>query len=281
MLTISLDTNITSDSPDIPRRSQAASELLEPTLSKINYNTDSHNGLKSYRSISPSQTASSQSSAADVPHVKEKTKEVEKDSATEDSYRSHSHLVHRKRRDKDNSLMAMAMVTPRLTPSSPKTPYRHDSGIRAGRASSSHRKDRTPEEQAAHEMRKAARRAAKLKSAESESAVADGPADVPVPSSEVSRRMASRRHTTTHRSKEDGDKRLKLLDMMKWPFIAKVKNPITERPKFSSDGERPIAATRKERDEKEKHRAEHDREARRAIMQMKDDEGIRIRREER
>ena len=203
-------------------------------------------------------------------HSSRHSSSKEKDSPTEESHRHHS---HRKRRDSENSLKAL------FTPTSPKKPDRHDSGYSQGSGGSQNR-HRTPEEQAAHEKRKAEYRAAKAKLAESESAVVDGHADVPLTRPESSRRMSSRRHSTSHGSKED-HKRPDFLDtkkgesVVKSPFIAKkgephikeevkeVKKPIMERPRYSIDGERPSATAVKELGRVHSHRergARHSRE---------------------
>ena len=205
----------------------------------------------------------------------------EKDSLTDDS--------HHRRRDSGNSFKAL------FTPTSPKKSDRRDSGYSQG-SGGSHRKQRTPEEQEAHEKRKAEHRAAKAK--ESESAAVDGPARP-----EASRRISSRQHSTSHSSKEDRrPKMLKGESIVESPFIAKkdephikeevkeVKKPIMERSRFSVGGETPNSAARnekgrahshrdrgarhnrerktddrhnKERDEKDKDKVEQEREARR------------------
>ena len=187
------------------------------------------------------------------------SKEKDKGSPTEDSHRPHS---HRKRRDSENSSKAL------FTPTSPKKqPSRHDSGYSQGSGSSSHRRHRTPEEQTAHDKRKA-ERAAKAKLAESGGVVVDGPADGPAAAPDVPRRQSSRRHSHSHGSKDD-DNRPRLLrgeSVVKSPFMAskdqphvkeevkEVKKPIIERPRFSIDGERPPIAARKEKGRSHSHR---------------------------
>lgn len=200
-------------------------------------------------------------------HSSRHSSSKEKDSPSEDSHRPHS---HRRRRDSDNSLMAM------FTPTSPKKqPSRHDSGYSQGSGGSSHRRHRTPEEQAAHDKRKA-ERAAKAKPTESESAVVDGPAGVPVVVPNVPRRLSSRRHSHSYGSKSD-DKRPQILkgeSVVKSPFMARkdephikeevkeVKKPIIERPRFSIDGERPPSAVRKEKGRSHSHRDRGSRHSR-------------------
>lgn len=203
--------------------------------------------------------------------------------------------LHRKRRESENSLKNMFFGTP---PVSPKRPSRHDSGVSAGSTSPhtrKHRSDRTPEEQAAHDMRKAARAAASLKAAESGSAVADELASPEIGSSSAPIRRSSTRRQSSSRSSgaRDGEKP-KLLDMkgesvIKAKLIATPKPhiksevkrsskvPIIDRPRFSMDGERPkhlersnstrhhhSSSSRKEREEIERHKAEEDRELRKA-----------------
>lgn len=210
--------------------------------------------------------------------------------------------LHRRRRESENSLKNMFFGT--SPPTSPKKPSRHDSGVSAGSTSPhnrKHRSDRTPEEQAAHEMRKAARVAAKLKAAESGSAVADEPASPEIGSSSVpTRRSSTRRHSSSRSSgARDGDeKKPKLLDMkgesvVKTKLIATEKPhikeelkrsdskkvPIIDRPRFSMDGERPNlgrsnssrhhqshrpSSSRKVKDERDRHKSEEDRELRKA-----------------
>lgn len=194
--------------------------------------------------------------------------------------------LHRRRRESENSLKNMF-----FTPPSPRKPSRHDSGVSAGSTSPSSRKyrsERTPEEQAAHEERKAARQAAKLKAAESEGAVLDEP------TASSSRRHSSSRSTHT---RDDGEKKPKLLDMkgesvIKAKLIAidkphiketvakNTKVPIIDRPRFSIDGEPPrylersntsrnynshrSSSDRKAREERDRRKAEEERELRKA-----------------
>jgi hypothetical protein len=203
--------------------------------------------------------------------------------------------LHRKRRESVNSLKNMFFGAP---PVSPKRPSRHDSGVSAGSTSPhtrKHRSDRTPEEQAAHDMRKAARAAASLKAAESGSAVADDLASPEIGSSSVPTRRSSTRRQSSSRSSgaRDGEKP-KLLDMkgesvIKAKFIATPKPhikseikksskvPIIDRPRFSIDGERPkplersnstryhhSSSSRKAREGNERYKADEDRELRKA-----------------
>jgi len=194
--------------------------------------------------------------------------------------------LHRRRRESENSLKNMFFAPP-----SPRKLSRHDSGISAGSTSPSSRKyrsERTPEEQAAHEERKAARQDAKLKAAEYEGAVLDEP------TASSSRRHSSSRSTHT---RDDGEKKPKLLDMkgesvIKAKLIAidkphiketvekSTKVPIIDRPRFSMDGERPrylersntsrnynshrSSSDRKAREERDRHKAEEERELRKA-----------------
>lgn len=211
--------------------------------------------------------------------------------------------LHRRRRESENSLKNMFFGT--TPPTSPKKPSRHDSGVSAGSTSPhsrKHRSDRTPEEQAAHEMRKAARAAARLKAAESGKAVADEHASPEIGSSSIPTRISSTRRHSSSRSSgaRDGDgKKPKLLDMkgesvVKAKLIATEKPhvkeevkrsdskkvPIIDRPRFSMDGERPkhlerststqhhhsqrASSSRKVREERARHRSEEERELKKA-----------------
>jgi hypothetical protein len=177
MLTRSLGTNIASGTSDISRPSQEASGLSEPTLSDIRYNTVSHDGLKSRRSISPSHTTSSQSL---VPYSSDNSKvsangmnllgfdnhsrkhrsskhstSSSRHSGIGDSSHVESHCPDRKSRESESSLKAF------FSPSSPNLPTRlgrHDSGIASASFQSKQRSNRTPVEQVAHEKRKGERR---------------------------------------------------------------------------------------------------------------------------
>jgi serine/threonine protein kinase len=64
MQTMPLGSNTGSGSSDISRQSQETSRPSEPTGFEIGYNTASHDGLKSYRSFSPSNTTSSHSKSS-------------------------------------------------------------------------------------------------------------------------------------------------------------------------------------------------------------------------
>jgi hypothetical protein len=202
-------------------------------------------------------------------HSSRHSSSKEKDSPSEESRRPHS---YRKRRDSDTSFKNL------IIPTSSKKPDRHDSGYSQG-SGGSHKKQRTPEEQAAHDKRKAEHRAAKAKVAESESAVVDGHAEASGRATEAPRRMSSRRHSHSHSSKEGSDK--KLLDtirrgesIVKSPFIVtkdqphikeevrEVKKPIMERLRFSIDGERPSNATRIEKGRVHSHRDRGSRHSR-------------------
>lgn len=212
----------------------------------------------------------------------------------------HEERPQRRRRESEGSLKA---VTP--PQSSPKLtkPTRHDSGVSAVSTSSGrHRRDRTVEEQAAHEKRKEERRL-KAKQAEtsktvpvpSESVVVDDPiSEAPMPG--ILRRMStSRRHSISksQNTTVDGDKRPKLLDLkgssiVKAPFLAsdkphvkevieKIRAPPVERPRAPVEQERPklpkkdssshhqsSRSHRREREESDAKRVEADRDARRA-----------------
>jgi hypothetical protein len=204
--------------------------------------------------------------------------------------------LHRRRRESENSLKNMFLGTP---PASPRKPSRHDSGVSAGSTSPhsrKHRSDRTPEEQAAHDMRKAARQAAKLKFAESGSAVADAFASPHISSSSVpTRRSSTRRHSSSRSSgARDSEGKPRLLDMkgesviktrlimtekphVKEEVKKSSKVPIIDRPRFSMDGERPkylersnttrqnhSSSSKRVREDRDRHRAEEDRELKKA-----------------
>jgi hypothetical protein len=211
--------------------------------------------------------------------------------------------LHRRRRESENSLKNMFFGT--TPPTSPKKPSRHDSGVSAGSTSPhsrKHRSDRTPEEQAAHEMRKAARAAEKLKAAESGSGVANESAPLEIGSSSIPiRRSSTRRHSSSRSSgpRDGEEKKPKLLDM-KGESVVKSKLlvtekphvkeelrrsdsqkiPIIDRPRFSMDGERPKhleqssatrhhnshhhSSSRKVREERDRHRSEEERELKKA-----------------
>lgn len=208
-----------------------------------------------------------------------------------DSHRPERPESHRKRRESDSSGKGFAFFT--QTP--PKKPTRHDSAISAGSSSSHgrHRKDRTPEEQADHDARKAARRAAKRaledsekanKGVPSDSAVfEDLPGDVPI--SAVPHRHSSRRQNSAKTGSQgsyESDKPKKLLDLkgesvVKSPFMvddkphyreekvksaSKEKGPIMERPRFSFDNERPKLVERTTSTKEHKHRSHRHRDER-------------------
>lgn len=223
-------------------------------------------------------------------------------SSSKDGPTEELHRPHRKRREseistKESPLKAIFGPSSPKSPMKPSRPSRHDSGISTGSTGShrKHRSERTAEEQFAHDQRKEERR--KSKAVDSESPFVGGPADLPSPIfPPVPRRHSSRRYSSTKStgSKEDaGDRRPKLLDLkgesvVRSPFMVTdkphikettVQPPIIDRPRFSTDGERPKLATerkrssrhhsqsysshRSEKENRDRHKEEEEKEARR------------------
>jgi hypothetical protein len=211
--------------------------------------------------------------------------------------------LHYKRRESENSLKNFFFAPPL-----PKKLSRHDSGVSAGSTSphsKKHRNDRTPEEQAAHDQRKADRKAAKARELESDGVVIDEPATELAYSSIPTRRSSTRQHSSSRSSntRDDSEKKPKLLDMkgesvIKAKFIAIDKPhiketvsksntkpvPIIDRPRFSMDGERSMhlersnssryhhsyrSSNRKEREDRDRHRVEEEKELRKAREETK------------
>lgn len=202
---------------------------------------------------------------------------------------------HHKRRETEPSPKSSS--SPKTSPRSAR-PTRHDSGVSTGSTGSHrHRKDRTPEEQAAHDKRKEEKRAKLreaeelLKAAPSESAIIEEHDPIPAIPRRVSssRRYSSGKSATSHGSTADGDKKPNILGMkgvsiVKNPFVAtdkshikevveKVKPPIIDRPRFSMDHERPKLSRREttshhtrshRREKEESDRAEEERKARKS-----------------
>ncbi|KAH9223633.1 hypothetical protein DL95DRAFT_99506 [Leptodontidium sp. 2 PMI_412] len=217
---------------------------------------------------------------------------------------------HQKRRESESSPKSSPKSSPRSA-----RPIRHDSGVSTGSTGSHrHRKDRTPEEQAAHDKRKEEKRA-KLREAEAEltksipleSSVVEEEQEVPIPAiprrMSSSRRYSSGKSATSHGSTADGDKRpnllgLKGVSVVKSPFLVsdkshvkevveKVKAPIIDRPRFSMDHERPKLSrrettghhTRSHRKEKEESdKTEEERKARKSRRES--EKGVAAVREE-
>ena len=194
-------------------------------------------------------------------HSSHHSSSKDKDSPT--SERPHS---HRKRRESENSVKGLLTKDEE---SSPKA-TRHDSGISAGSSSShskKHRKDRTPEEQEAHDQRKAWRKAEREKLAKAAPLLEDVPpgdgvpgeariVDLPpLPHRQSSTRRYSRVPSSGSRDMDEKRPPHSLFSkgesVVKTPFLAsdkshykekEVKAPIMNRPRFSIDGERPTTA---------------------------------------
>lgn len=231
-----------------------------------------------------------------------KQKEVSKDKQKE-APRDDGHRRHRRSRESDGSLKLTSLTSPPKIPSPTKTRRpRHDSGVSAGSADSHERRrrgtliKRTPEEQKAHDERKAWRLATKAKlAAEAESAKKDAPPVTARPATPVEALPPIfRRYSSSTRNSPDNALKLKGESVVKTPFMVdeqphvkevKEKIPIMARPRFSFDGERPVLAAdsrrnttgtggshdhhhhhsrshRRERDD-ENRKTEEDREARR------------------
>ncbi|CZT01750.1 uncharacterized protein RAG0_09220 [Rhynchosporium agropyri] len=322
-----------TDKAIVEEPEQLPQVVEEPGPGELPSSPKSDKERRRHRSSRHSRSSHHSSSSKDVPREERSSHHS---SSSKDVPREER--PHHKRRETEPP----PITSPKSSPRSVK-PTRHDSGVSTGRTSSPrHRKDRTPEEQAAHDKRKEEKRA-RLRAAEAEltkskpldSTVIEEGDETPMPA--IPRRISSsRRHSSTKSATSNGstadggDKRpnllgLKGISVVKSPFVATdkahvkevvektTKAPIIDRPRFSTDHERPKLSrrettshhTRSHRREREReesdNRVEEERKARKSRresdkglataradvaeearkMQEKEDEERRIRREER
>ncbi|KAG9242438.1 hypothetical protein BJ878DRAFT_515500 [Calycina marina] len=210
-----------------------------------------------------------------------------KDGPTEESLGAQT---QRKRRDSETS-SSFKDIKSIFTSASSKKPSRHDSGVSVGESSSHTKKQRSPEEKAAHDRRKEERRKAlrELESVTAEiSAVELAPS---VPKRLSSRRNGSSRHSQGVKGESDEQpipvepKRTESVvksaifmgneAQVKNVTTTEVKTPTKERARFANDVQdlEPLERqhtshhhSRSHRSEadKERHRSEQEKEARRA-----------------